>query len=125
MAKLVISWADVGGEPGVLPARRAVERGSVQKRGAGEAVEVEPRVKLARAADPFGAEGNKVFAASHHVAVADERGFTVIAHVFGGARGDEAEHFIAGLVGIVNDVAVMIANDAPLVGADGEVAVLN
>ena len=120
-----VSRTEIGHVSRVLCAGRAVKCRRIQQRCAGEAIEIEPRVELARAADPFCAKGNRIFAAVHYVAVVDEGGLTVVAHVLRAAGGDEAQHFVAGLIGIADDLAMVIADDAPFVRAGVERAVLD
>ena len=117
MVKLVISGADVRGEGGVPRAGCPVKGWRVEQGGARQPVEVQARMELARTANPFCTECNQVLAAIDHVAVAHESGFSVVTHVLGATRGHEPQDLVAGLIGIVNHFAMMIANDAPLVGS--------
>ena len=99
-----------------LPGRSEVRR-SLNRRGLGQAIEVEPCVQQIRSRDPLGSERNLVFFAvanPHPTRSVLECRLCVVVHVFGCIRGDETQHLIRGVIRIHDDLAVPVAaNDPP------------
>ena len=125
MLKIGEGGADVRFVAGISRARRAIERGNFEQRDLRQAVEIEPCVQLVRAGQPLGAKRNLVFAAIHHGRAAGQRRLGVIVHVLGRTEGDEMKDMVDRIVRVNDDLAAMIADDAPGCGAAFEGTVLN
>ena len=113
MLELAESGADVGFEAGIARAGRPSQVWNLERCDAGQAVEVEPRVNLVRAGQPFGAKRDFVFASVHDCRAIGQRRFGVVVHVFGGADGNQVQDMVGGIVRVNHDFAAMIADDSP------------
>ena len=117
MPKIAESRADVHFQAGVACARSSVQIRYIEQCDAGHAVEVKPRVQLIGTSQPPGAEGDFIFAPVDDGGAVGQCRLRVIVHMLGRAGGNQMKHVIGGIVGVHDDLAEMVSDDAPGRGA--------